>query len=287
MDSDDIDVMFDEDKDIDVEQEAPKEPEVKTPEQEDTPEQPEPVVPEQPNEPTPPQEPEQPKPLTADEVRSIISDLRNQERDSGKELEVMEKEVIEAYYPQGLSNTLVDEKTGQEIKTPQDVVELSGGEMTVEQATQWLMNEQYKLDRKIDEVKQSARELAETNSNFKTGVERVVDKYKDVFGAFPQLQGKVYKNYMKTVRMDNEKDLVLAAPDIEEYYGDFMEPYLLAFNAKQSSQPAPAQPTAPAQHIPESKQTATDRMDISGDGGGSDSVNENDPEETLSKLFGE
>lgn len=54
-----------------------------------------------------------------------MAEVRDQERNSAKVLDEAEKEVLNVYYPQGLSNTLVDEETGKEIKSPQDVVDLS------------------------------------------------------------------------------------------------------------------------------------------------------------------
>lgn len=239
------------------------------------------------------------KPLSAEEVRAIMAEVRDQERNSAKVLEQAEKEVLQAFYPQGLSNTLVDEATGKEIKSPQDVVDLSNGTMTTEEATQWLLNEQYKLDKQVAEIKSSARELAEVNHNFKQGAVRVIETYQDVFDKFPGLQTKVYKNYMKTVNMDTEKDLVLTAPDIEDYYRDFMEPYVMAASFKGSAPTgAPAPTTTPAPEgapapskLPESKQTAKDRMDVTGDGGssaaGDDKPDPNDPEATLNNYFGE
>lgn len=237
------------------------------------------------------------KPLSAEEVRAIMAEVRDQERNSAKVLDEAEKEVLNVYYPQGLSNTLVDEETGKEIKSPQDVVDLSKGTMTTEEATQWLLNEQYKLDKQVAEIKSSARELAEVNHNFKQGAVRVLETYKDVFDKFPGLQTKVYKNYMKTVKMDTEKDLVLTASDIEEYYRDFMEPYVMAASFKGSAPggapdpaatPPPEQAPAPSQ-MPVSKQTAKDRMDEGGDGGvGNDNKPDpNDPNATLNELFGE
>jgi hypothetical protein len=237
------------------------------------------------------------KPLSAEEVRAIMAEVRDQERNSAKVIDEAEKEVLSAYYPQGLSNTLIDESTGKEIKSPQDVVDLSNGTMTTEEATQWLLNEQYKLDKQVAEIKSSARELAEVNHNFKQGAVRVLETYKDVFDKFPGLQTKVYKNYMKTVKMDTEKDLVLTASDIEEYYRDFMEPYVMAASFKGSAPagvpapaatPPPEQVPAPSQ-MPVSKQTAKDRMDVTGDGGvGNDNKPDpNDPNATLNDLFGE
>lgn len=244
---------------------------------------------------TPPAEPAKPetKPLTAEEVRQIIAERDDQTRSAAKAVDEEEQQILRTYYPQGLSNVLVDEKSGREIRTPQDVVELSGGEMTVEEAAQWLMNEQTKLDRSIADIKQSARELAETNYNFKEGATRVMTKYAPIFDKYPALQRKIYDGYMKQVKMDNEKDLILSAPDIEDYYATVMEPYVMAFNYSQKGATAPAAPAAPSAgqpKIPESKQTAADRLDITGDGGsggGDNAPDPNDPEANLNKLFGE
>lgn len=237
-------------------------------------------------------EPEEPPaPLTKQDIQEAIREFRDSERDSTKQVDEFTEEVIKKYYPNGLSNVLVDEKTGKELKTPQDVVDASGDSMTIEEATQWLMNEQYKLDKQIAEIKDNARELAEVNANFDSGLNRVLEKYKDVFEKFPQQQQKLYKAYMKQVKMD--KDLVLSAPDIEEFYDLFMEPYVLAFGNMQA-QEQPAKPSAPPAdskppaQIPNAKPSIEDRLDETGDGGSaSDDPNPNDPDESLSKLFGE
>lgn len=303
---DDLDSMFTEgvpeaEQVVDTPPEPPKEPEAPAEEPPKEPEAPPPAEPETPAEPpaeekpTEPEEPkvEESKPLTAEDVRSIISDLRTQERTATKTVDEMETTVLNAYYPNGLSNVLVDEKSGREIRTPQDVVELSGDTMTIEEASQWLINEQYKLDQQINTIKSSARELAEVNANFRDGATRILENpvYKQIFEKYPTLQNKIYKNYMKTVRMDNEKELVLSAPDIEEYYADVMEPYVMAFNYKPQAPPQtpPATPGVPVSpKIPESRQTAADRMDVSGDGGGGDTeVDPNDVDANLNKVFGE
>jgi hypothetical protein len=49
---------------------------------------------------------------------------------TGRALEDTTNEVMDAYYPDGLSNTLVDQASGKELKTPQDVVDASGGNMS-------------------------------------------------------------------------------------------------------------------------------------------------------------
>lgn len=219
----------------------------------------------QPGEVVTPQEQEDlPQNLTKDDIRSVISDLRNEERTSVKELDTTTEEVLNAYYPKGLSNTLVDEATGKEIRTPQDVVDLSGGQMSHEEAAQWLMNEQYKLDRQVSEIKENARQIAETTVNFKRDGQVVLEKYSKLFEAYPQVQEKVWKQYMKFVKVDEERGVVLQAPDMQDFYDTMLDPYRLAFEYKQN-QPA-TNPTPPPTPEP-AKPGLDDRLDELGDGG--------------------
>lgn len=241
---------------------------------------------------TPPQGEEKPEerpaPLTKQDIQEAIRDFRDTERNSTKQLDELTTEVLTKYYPEGLSSVLVDEKSGKELRTPADVVEVTGGSMSTEEAAQWLMNEQFKLDRQVTEIKDQARQLAETNANFDTGVASVLEKYKDVFAKFPQQQNKIYKAYMKQVKMD--KDLVLSAPDIEEFYDLVMEPYVLAYGNTQL-QGAPVQPTSqptPPVQIPNAPPSIENRLDETGDGGGvNNEADPNNPDESLNKLFGE
>lgn len=208
--------------------------------------------------------PEVPQPLTKDDVTAIISNLRNEERNSGKELETTTQEVLEKYYPDGLSNTLVDEKSGKELRTPADVVEASGDTMSTEEAAQWLMNEQYKLDQNVAKIKNDAKQIAETTVNFRRDAVAAVQKYEPLFKAYPVLQQKVFDKLKKQIKVDEAKGVILSAPDVMEHYDDYLEPYQQAyeFSTKQSA----TNPTAPA--VPEPpKPTAEDRMDVTGDGG--------------------
>lgn len=219
----------------------------------------------------PPKAPEAPatpseeaKPLTKDDVTSILRDIKLEERSTGKELEDTTNEVLNAYYPDGLSNTLIDQKSGKELRTPQDVVDASGGEMSTEEAAQWLMNEQYKLDQEVKQIKDDARKVAETTVNFKRDAITVLQKYDPLFKAYPQLQTKVWNKMMKQVKADEKKGVILSAPDVLEYYDDYLEPYQQAFEFNQGqSATAPTPSSAPEPPKP----TAEDRMDEGGDGG--------------------
>lgn len=216
-------------------------------------------------------EAEEPKPLSKDDVTSIFANIRAEERASGKEVESTTNDVLEAYYPDGLSNVLVDQASGKELKTPQDVVDASGGSMSTEEAAQWLMNEQFKLDKNVEQIKDDARKIAETTINFKRDSITAVRKYEPLFKAYPKLQEKAFNLMMKQVKTDDEKGVVLSAPDVIDLYDDYLEPYQLAYEHS-TKQPATNPPTPPASDKPAdpAKPAApgqADRLDEGGDGG--------------------
>lgn len=219
-----------------------------------------------------------PAPLTKEDLRTIINDVRTEERDSVKELDVATQDIIEAYHPQGLSNVLVDDKTGREIKTPQDVVEIvqaNGGQMSLENAAQWLINEQHRVDSDVAAIRSSARKVAETTLNFKRDAVAAVRKYEPLFKEYPHLQTKAFDLMMKQVKADPAKNAILEAPDVIELYDTYLEPYQQAFEfaqQKPATNPTPA-PAAPAEPP---KPTLDDRMDITGDGGSSAPKDPND-----------
>lgn len=237
--------------------------------------------PETPETPPAPPAPEEAKPLTKDDVTGIIRDLRTEERTVGQALEETTNDVLEAYYPDGLSNVLVDEKSGKELKTPQDVVDASGGEMTTEAAAQWLMNEQYKLDQSVAQIRDDAKKIAETTLKFKQDGVDVLQRYDPVFKAYPKLQQKVWDQYKKLVKADEAKGVVLSAPDMREFYDIVLEPYRLAVEY-QTGQPATApvaSDTPPAPPTP----GADDRLDEGGDGGTTAPDDPNDFAQQVSK----
>jgi len=231
---------------------------------------------------TPPA-PEEPKPLTEEAVKDIIQNLRTEERTSGKELDATTKDVMDAYYPDGLSNVLVDQATGKELRTPQDVVDASGGEMSVEQAAQWLMNEQFKLDKQISEIKDDAKRIAETTLNFKRDSMVVLQKYDPLFKAYPHLQKKAFDLMMKQVKADEKKGVILSAPDVIDLYDTYLEPYQLAF--EHSTQQSATNNTTPSESDkpPAPTPGTSDRLDESGDAGATPPDDPNDFAQQVSK----
>lgn len=218
-----------------------------------------------------PEAPQEVQPLTRDDMREVMSSLRAEERAAETELKTATEQVIGQYYPQGLSNVLIDKNTGKPLRSAQDVIDATDGEMTPEQAQQWLMNEQAKLDESISKIKNDAAQVAETTVTFKREAEQALTKYAPLFEAYPHLQNKVFTKLMKQVRTDEEKGLILSSPDVMEFYDDALEPYQLAYEQK-TNQPAtnPINPQAPPSATP----GTVDRLDEGGDGGATTQVDD-------------
>jgi hypothetical protein len=281
---------------------APEAPKVEEPKKD---EQPKPEEPKKPEEGTPPADPakkpeegaqppkdpaapaepaapEEPKPLTEEGVKSIISNIRTEERTTAKELDTTTNEVLEAYYPDGLSNVLIDQASGKELRTPQDVVDASGGEMDMESAAKWLMNEQYKLDQDVAKIKDDAQKIAETTINFKRDSVAALQKYEPLFKWQPSLQKKVWEKLKQQVKADTEKGVILSAPDVMDHYDFYLEPYQKAYEfskGQPATNPNPPAPEAP----PAPKPGADDRLDEGGDGGASPVDDPNDFAQQVTK----
>lgn len=229
------------------------------------------------------EQPTEPKPLTQADLTEAIRKIQTDERISSQDISTAIKDVTEAYYPDGLSNVLIDQTTQKELRTPQDVVDAaraSGDEMSMEAAAQWLLNEQFKLDNSISDIKKGVERIAETTINFKRDSLAVLQKYAPLFEKYPQIQAKVHDKLMKQVKADLTKNVILSAPDVMEYYDDYLEPYQQAYEFS-THQPA-TNPVAPVEP-PKPTPTAADRMDEGGDGGASPVDDPNDFAQQVAK----
>jgi len=217
------------------------------------------------------------KPLTKDDVQEVVTNLLQTERSSSKELETTTKEVLESYYPDGLSNVL-ETSDGKPLKTPADVIaaaQAQGVEMTTDEAAQWLMNEQFKLDNEVKKIKDQVQSIAETTIKFKNDGIAVLQKYQPLFDGlkekYPGLQDRVFKKLMERVKVDKDKGVILDSPDVMDWYDDYLAPYQEVFEAQGgATPPAPETPPEPP------KPSTDDRLDESGDGGTSPVDDPND-----------
>lgn len=227
----------------------------------------------------PKDEPETPAaPLTKDDVKSVISDFRNEERSLDKALNEATDTVLDAYFPEGLNDKLIDENTGKELRTPQDVVDATDGKMGMDQASQWLENEKYKLKQDIKNIKENAEKIAESDMSFRKDALTALKKYDPLFQSEggSKIQEKVWNSFQKQIVMDKTGKFVAKAPDILEYYDDYLEPHRLKFEQDQQKA-ATANVNPEPEKAPEPpKPTKEDRMDINGDGGASEPLADDD-----------
>lgn len=217
---------------------------------------------------------EEPKPLTEEGVLRLMNQAREEERNSTKEVEAAIDEVIEEYHPDGLSNVLVDERTGKELKTPQDVVEASDGEMSTEEAANWLLNKQHELNSKVNAIREEAKVLAENTLTFKRDMDTVLQKYEPLFKKYPHLQKETFDMYFENVQTTKDGKYIAKLPDMIKFYDFTLNPYRMAMELG-TQQPATAATESPKEEKP-AEPTAEDRMDITGDGGDSPVDDPND-----------
>lgn len=243
-------------------------------------EQPQEQEPEKKEEVEAPQEVEQPATLTKEDILAAIREERQQEQSASSEVETATKDVLEEFYPTGLSRVLVDEATGKKLLSPLDVVEAAqaqGSNLTVEEASQWLMNQQYELNKQVDEIENDARKVAENTLSFRKDTVSVVEKYQDVFEKFPHKQKEAYDLLMRQVKLDDKKMFVLNDVDVVGLYDAVLGPYKTAIDYQaQKAAETPPEPTKP---------TAADRMDIDGGTSGADDVD--DPNDFAQQLVKE
>jgi hypothetical protein len=160
-------------------------------------------------------------------------------------------------------------------------------DMSMEEATQWLMNEQFKMDQSVAGIQKDAERIAETTINFKRDSVNALRKYEPLFKAYPTLQGKVFDKLMTLVEADEKKGVITKAPDVMDHYDFYLEPYQKAFeyaNGQSATNPvptpaAPAAPTAPVAPKP----GQNDRLDEGGDGGATPPDDPNDFAQQVTK----
>ena len=98
-------------------------------------------------------------------------------------------EIIQKYYPDGIDQTL-RASDGTEIKTAQDIVDMgltktNGEEFTYEEAAQWIMDQRQSISRNLDEIKDNAALIAETQ-NLLDGMDIIRAEYGDLAASIPE-----------------------------------------------------------------------------------------------------
>lgn len=177
-----------------------------------------------------PQAPEQPHYATKQDVLDAMAEYNQAQSSRIDEVNNLSNEIIQKYYPNGIDQTLRT-TDGTEIKTAQDIVDLgltkpNGEEYTYEEAAQWIMDQRQQISRNLDEIRDSAMAVAETNQSLLNSMDRVRAEYGDLLAVVPEINAQVTNAYLKTLTIDQERGIVTNAPvDMVEFYRMALAPY--------------------------------------------------------------
>ena len=90
----------------------------------------------------------------------------------------------------------------------------NGEEFTYEEAAQWIMDQRQSISRNLDEIKDNAALIAETNQNLLDGMDRIRAEYGDPLATIPEINKQVSDMYLKTLTIDQERGIVTNALSI-------------------------------------------------------------------------
>lgn len=182
------------------------------------------------DEPEAPKEPETPQFATKQDIKDAMAEYNQAQTAKIDHVNNLRDEIIQKYYPDGIDQTL-RASDGTEIKTAQDIVDMgltkaNGEEFTYEEAAQWIMDQRQSISRNLDEIRDNAALIAETNQSLLDGMDRVRAEYGDLLATIPEINRQVSDMYLKTLIIDQERGIVTNAPvDIVEYYRSALAPY--------------------------------------------------------------
>lgn len=182
------------------------------------------------DEPETPKEPETPQFATKQDVKDAMAEYNQAQTAKIDHVNNLRDEIIQKYYPDGIDQTLRT-SDGTEIKTAQDIVDMgltkaNGEEFTYEEAAQWIMDQRQSISRNLDEIRDNAMMIAETNQSLLDGMDRVRAEYGDLLATIPEINQQVTNAYLKTLTIDQERGVVTNAPvDMVDFYRMALAPY--------------------------------------------------------------
>ena len=182
------------------------------------------------DEPETPKEPETPQFATKQDIKDAMAEYNQAQTAKINEVSNLRDEIIQKYYPDGIDQTL-RASDGTEIKTAQDIVDMgltkaNGEEFTYEEAAQWIMDQRQSISRNLDEIRDNAMMIAETNQSLLDGMDRVRAEYGDLLATIPEINQQVTNAYLKTLTIDQERGVVINAPvDMVDFYRMALAPY--------------------------------------------------------------
>jgi len=169
------------------------------------------------------------KHTTKDDIKEALREMEQEKELSAENRNELRSEVIKEMFPDGIDKKLYD-SAGDEIKGIDDVTKLinpkTGDYFTDEEAAQWLMDSNKKLNDDVAQLEAYADEIVDTNISLKDGADRVAELYGDVLEQFPEVADKLLDAYSRTLQKDEKTGIITKAPvDVVEFYAMALAPY--------------------------------------------------------------
>lgn len=175
-------------------------------------------------------------------IKEALQEIETDRSSRLNQVEAVKKEAMEKLYPNGVDRQLRD-SDGDPITGIDDLTKLinpkTNDYFTEEEAGRWLLENQQRLNREVEQVERYVEKVAEVNVNLTEGAKRVHDKYADILKDEPTRR-RILGAYERTLVRDPETNVVINAPvDIEEFFD-------IALESRVAPPPEPAPKPKPA-----------------------------------------
>ena len=186
-------------------------------------------------------EPEE-KPATREEIKAALRELDQEKQTASDTRSQLKNEVLETLYPEGIDRQLRD-ADGDPITGIEDLTKLinpkTNDYFTDEEAAQWLLGAQQKLNQDIEQMENYAYEVADTNLTLKEGTDYIQEKMGDVLAAFPEVADQLLEAYTATLVKDPKTGVIIKAPvDVVKFYSVALKPYQAQLTAQAEAEAA-------------------------------------------------
>lgn len=193
---------------------------------------------ETPEENTPPEEDP-----TKKAVKEALQEIETDRSSRMAEIDSIKQAAMEKLYPNGIDRQLRD-SDGDPITGIDDLTKLvnpaTNDYFTEEEAGRWLLENQQRLNKEVEQAERYVEQVAEVNQNLNEGARRVHDKYPEQM-ADEKIRTRLLDAYNKTLVKDPETGVIVKTPiDIEEFFDIALENRAVAPPPEPAPKPKPA-----------------------------------------------
>lgn len=183
-----------------------------------------------------------------DAIKEALKELELESRRDNEVKSQLKDAVLERLYPEGIDRQLRD-SDGDPIRGIDDLMQLenpkTGGLFTEDEAGQWLLSAQQKLNTEVEKMESYAERVVEVDANLRDGANRVEQVYGEILTKHPEVADRIQEQYSKTMVRDPNSGLIIDMPvDIVEFYATALSGYSEAEQLRQQQAEAEARSQA-------------------------------------------